>query len=251
MLHFLLAPSLPLILPHPPFLSHHFFSSSAFLHMFHSTPFPQCCVLFLLIHYASFSSLHLSPLNSANSSLTCPPPTHTHILFGLLSFHFIPLSPAQTRSLTKCVPGRVISMQMCVYSPPCVSDNILINSQKRMKESTNSVLCFYSRPKRWTRGRKMRKWWKLGASFEQKCLYSRRNGMPQSSVGQVCCVISTADEKNKNKIKIPLCPACLFASVCAWVLGEISLSKPTSETFPFSLLPPPISSSLLCMRMEG
>lgn len=99
MLHFLLAPSLPLIVPHSPLLSHHFsFSSSSFLHMFHSTPFSQCCVLFFT-HSLPLKFFPLSfSLTSANLSLTCHPPhTHTHFVW----FTFVPFYPSIPRTNTQ------------------------------------------------------------------------------------------------------------------------------------------------------
>lgn len=95
--------------------------------------------------------------------------------------------------------------------------------------------------KRWTRRRKLGKrlWrpeWDCEFNFSKTgCRATEEKKMAPSSVGQVF-VSSTPQCK---KIWIPVCPACLFASVCTEILGEISHSKWTGETFPFSLFSAP------------
>lgn len=145
---------------------------------------------------------------------------------------------------------------MCVFLPwwSAVSDNILINNQRQQRNQQGGFLPNHLKQKQKKRDKKK----KTGSDgnhnkenltinlilAKHMCSGKGKSGTMSCWTGFFFYVLYTAI----SKTQIPLCPACVFASVCIRILREISHSVWNSDASPFSLLSP-TSWSLLCIRM--
>lgn len=143
---------------------------------------------------------------------------------------------------------------MCVFLPwwSAVSDNILINNQRQQRNQQGGFLPNHLKQKKEGQEEENRIWWKpQQRKFDYKFNFSKTYVQWQGKKWHNVLldrfffyVLYTAI----SKTQIPLCPACVFASVCIRILREISHSVWNSDASPFSLLSP-TSWSLLCIRM--